>query len=233
MILLALMQAAIRETMVLPNCESVSLPWMFAEKDDWVTRRIAPFIWHNQEAVSDHTSSSEAFSSQLLEAKSSETSKVSARDYPESKHQLPKKAENFKQSTGDASKHQLPKKAASFSQPTGDTMPSSSTVTSIRCSKSFQELRTHLLASNEMREAHNKNIEETPASQSPYRSSSIQLGKQNSTIEDSDLRPKKMGRRARMLDLGRKMGEKLEEKRRHIEEKSRHIVEKMRGHEIN
>lgn len=34
--------------------------------------------------------------------------------------------------------------------------------------------------------------------------------------------------RAKMLDFGRKMGDKLEEKRRHIEEKSRNIVEKMK-----
>lgn len=42
---------------------------------------------------------------------------------------------------------------------------------------------------------------------------------------------KRIGRRARMMDLGKKMGEKLEEKRRHIEEKGRHMVEKMRGHD--
>lgn len=42
--------------------------------------------------------------------------------------------------------------------------------------------------------------------------------------------PKRMGlTRAKMLGLSKKMGEKLEEKRRHIEEKGRHIVEKMRG----
>jgi hypothetical protein len=32
-----------------------------------------------------------------------------------------------------------------------------------------------------------------------------------------------------MLDLGKKMGEKFEEKRRNIEEKGRNIVDKMRG----
>ncbi|PIA29378.1 hypothetical protein AQUCO_06000032v1 [Aquilegia coerulea] len=40
---------------------------------------------------------------------------------------------------------------------------------------------------------------------------------------------KRIGRKARIMDLGKKMGEKLEEKRRHIEEKSRNIVEKMSG----
>jgi hypothetical protein len=39
---------------------------------------------------------------------------------------------------------------------------------------------------------------------------------------------RKSGRRSRMMDLGKKMGDKLEEKRRQVEEKGRHIVEKMR-----
>lgn len=40
-------------------------------------------------------------------------------------------------------------------------------------------------------------------------------------------KPKKSSRHARMMDLGKMMGDKLEEKKRHTEEKSRHIVEKM------
>lgn len=45
---------------------------------------------------------------------------------------------------------------------------------------------------------------------------------------EEDEKPKKSSRHARMMDLGKMMGDKLEEKKRHIEEKSRHIVEKMR-----
>jgi galactokinase len=48
------------------------------------------------------------------------------------------------------------------------------------------------------------------------------------TKEEYNSRQKKASTRAKMLDFGRKMGDKLEEKRRHIEEKSRHIVEKMK-----
>ncbi|GKV13870.1 hypothetical protein SLEP1_g24834 [Rubroshorea leprosula] len=203
-------KSAIRETMVLPNSESVCLPWMLAEKDDWVQKKVAPFIWHNQEAVGDNSSLSEPCSPQLTEAKSKETSNVSASDCPESKYQKHRKAESFKQPISEAS----------------------STVPSIKGSKSLQELKTPLLAGDELHEACNKNIEEIPACQSTSRSS-VQLGKQNSTAEDDDSRPKKTGRRARMLDLGKKMGEKFEEKRRHLEERSRHIVEKMRGNEIN
>lgn len=57
----------------------------------------------------------------------------------------------------------------------------------------------------------------------------VQAEKQVNGCEEDELRPKRTGRRARMLDLGEKMGEKLEEKRRHIEEKSRNIVEKIRA----
>ncbi|CAF1910121.1 unnamed protein product [Brassica oleracea var. botrytis] len=46
----------IREVMVLPNCENVTIPWMIAEKDDWVQRSVAPFMWLNQDSDSDHDS---------------------------------------------------------------------------------------------------------------------------------------------------------------------------------
>jgi NAD+--asparagine ADP-ribosyltransferase len=59
--------------------------------------------------------------------------------------------------------------------------------------------------------------------------SMVVMEKQNHTFDHEDELPKKMGRKERMLDLRKKMGEKLEEKRRHLEEKSRNIVEKMRG----
>ncbi|VFQ73805.1 unnamed protein product [Cuscuta campestris] len=50
--LISRLKAAIRETLVLPNCESVCLPWMLAEKENWVPRKSAPFIWINQEPQS-------------------------------------------------------------------------------------------------------------------------------------------------------------------------------------
>ena len=48
--------------------------------------------------------------------------------------------------------------------------------------------------------------------------------------DDSNSKGKKMGAaKARMFDFRKKVGEKFEEKKRHVEEKSRQIVEKMRG----
>ncbi|KAK4793898.1 hypothetical protein SAY86_011892, partial [Trapa natans] len=49
MFLINRFKASIRETMVMPNCENVWIPFMVAEKDDWVPRKAAPFIWLNQD----------------------------------------------------------------------------------------------------------------------------------------------------------------------------------------
>ncbi|KAF6153437.1 hypothetical protein GIB67_003627 [Kingdonia uniflora] len=152
-------KTAIRDTIVFPNFDSVYIPWMVAEKDDWVPRKIAPFIWVRQEAGSN------------LEDK---------RDKPDNvEHDL---SEDLTSS--------------SMSEP--------------------QELMAPLLCNDESRESHNSECQPFAVRE-----------KQIPVLED--LYPKKVGRRARMMDLGKKMGEKLEEKRRNIEEKSRNIVEKMRG----
>ncbi|XP_031247287.1 testis-expressed protein 2-like [Pistacia vera] len=207
-------KAGIRETMVLPNCESVCIPWMLAEKDDWVPRSVAPFIRLSQEASSDHTSASESFISQSGEEKTKTATKATSIDHPESKHQNPKNIDCIQQSS---------------TVPRIVSMPSTtSAVSSILNNKSLQELRTPLLESDEVQETDQQKKEEIPDCQSSPRSLPL-LEKLSSAVDEDDSRPKKGGRKARMLDLGKKMGEKLEEKRRHIEEKSRHIVEKMRG----
>lgn len=178
-------KAAIRETLVLPNCESICISWMLAEKDDWVPRKDAPFIWLNPEAVSDR-------SSQPGEAAKTNVEAVSTDD-------------EILESTCESS-------AISSKPP---TWRSSS-------KKSGQELTTPLLTNDEVLQETRE--ENTECVSSSSRSSS-NLSNQASTGEE----PKKVGRRAKMLDLGKKMSEKLEEKRRHIEEKSRNIVDKMRG----
>ncbi|KAF5445304.1 hypothetical protein F2P56_034364 [Juglans regia] len=198
------LKAAIQENLVLPNCESVCIPWMIADKDDWVSKNIAPFIWLHQEVISDPTTGLEVTTSQPTEGKlKTEASKGTSSD-PECKHTKLKNAESINESS--------------------DGLEIS---TRARSSRNLQELRTPLLGNDEPQETC-KQVEEVPKHQSYSRSVTL-IDKQNSTTEGDDLRQKRMGRRARMLDLGKKVGEKLEEKRRHIEEKGRHIVEKMRG----
>ncbi|KAE8770149.1 testis-expressed sequence 2 protein-like [Hordeum vulgare] len=52
-------KASLHQSLVLPNCESIPMSWMISEKDDWMPRRVAPFIWLNREhskAASSHSS---------------------------------------------------------------------------------------------------------------------------------------------------------------------------------
>lgn len=202
--LISLMQAAIRDTLVLPNSESVCIPWMIAEKDDWVPKKVAPFIWLNQEAINEPTSGREVPISQP--ETNTEVSRGTSSDQ-ESKNQKPKNSESISESSD----------------------PLSTSTRSVHSSGTSHELRTPLLSRNDEPHETCKQVEEIPESQSTSRSM-ISLEKQDSTTDDDDLRMKRVGgRRARMLDFSKKMGEKLEEKRRHIEEKGRNIVEKMRG----
>ncbi|OMO82623.1 hypothetical protein COLO4_22901 [Corchorus olitorius] len=203
-------QVAIRETMVLPNCESACIPWMLAEKDDWVPRKVAPFIWLNQEAVTDNNVAREALAPQLTESKAKENSKRTSSSPPESKHQQPKV---------DSSQ---PKVVESVAE------SSASSVDSSKRNKSSQDLTTPLLTTDEPHEADQLHREESSESQSLSRSLT-EFDRRSDVNEENDSRPKKIGRRARMLDLGKKMGEKFEEKRRNIEEKSRSFVERMKG----
>ncbi|CBI26392.3 unnamed protein product, partial [Vitis vinifera] len=183
-------KAAIRDTLVLPNCESVCIPWMLAEKDDWVQRNVAPFIWINQEAVTDANTMRDVPSSQPVESGEYVTKPVS--------------------------------------EPSDALSSLNSDDLSTLRSRSLQESQTALLRNDEPQETCQSSRWESLDCQS-LSGSEVTAEEQNHTIEESDTRPKRMGRKARMLDLGKKMGEKLEEKRRNIEEKGRNIVERMRG----
>lgn len=198
---MSLAQASIRETLVLPNCESLCIPWLLAEKNDWLPRAAAPFMWLNREVSSDHAAACDSPGCQSHEAKPKEDSHGRASNYdPESKHL--KNTECAHQSVSDSSN---------------------------ALESSLQELTSPLLANFEPREISQQSRGCMSERQSPSRSL-VDAEKQNhSAVEEDDSKLKRMGRRARMLDLGKKMGDKLEEKRRHIEEKGRSIVEKMRG----
>ncbi|CAL2262610.1 unnamed protein product [Prunus armeniaca] len=216
--LISRLKTAIRETLVLPNFESVCIPWMLAEKDDWLPRTVAPFIWLNQECVNDPTTVCEGPICQPTEGKyKTEANKGTSSDHSQPKDKKLKKAESIGQPIGESSD------ALVFSVSSNDPSAGSTDAT-------VQELRTPLLGNGEPEDTFKHKLGKTTESQSPSPSrSTILLDKENHTIEEDESRQKRMGRKARMLDLGKKMGEKLEEKRRHIEEKSRNIVEKMRG----
>lgn len=214
LMIVSFLQAAIRDTLVLPNCESVCIPWMLAEKDDWVPRNVAPFIWISQEAVIDPNTMRDYPHSQSVEVKTkNESSRGTTKDHLESKHEKPKCGDYVTKPVGEPS----------------DALSSlnSDDLSTLR-SRSLQESQTTLLRNDEPLETRQSSRGENPDCLS-LSGSEVTAEEPNHTIEESDTRPKRMGRKARMLDLGKKMGEKLEEKRRNIEEKGRIIVERMRG----
>lgn len=198
-----LLQAIIRETLVLPNCESICISWMLAEKDDWVPRDVAPFKWVSQESRKETSTSSDAPNQPPGSANSSS-------DGPEHKQQ--------KLNSNESSQEPNRKSADSL------TLPSSPTIT-LRSSKSLDDIRTPLLGNDKAQETSEQNMEDI----SDRQLARDVVVKDSHSIEQDDTRQKKMGRRERMLDLRKKMTEKFEEKKRHIEEKGRHIVDKMRG----
>lgn len=213
------MQTAIRETLVLPNCDSVSIPWMIAEKDDWVPQKVAPFIWINHESVTDPTIVPEVASSQPGEVTPmtnaiSSSSRESISEFREIKDDREQKVEGTWGPIGESCD-------ASASSDLATTSTSSSR-------SSLQDLSTPLLRNEEPQQTFVEGgKEENPECQPPMTRSLILAGGQMEG--DDGYRQRRMGTRARMLGLGKKMGEKLEEKRRHIEEKGRTIVERMRA----
>ncbi|XXG72104.1 hypothetical protein AAC387_Pa07g1267 [Persea americana] len=209
-------KTAIRETLVLPNCENICIPWMVAEKDDWVPRKVAPFIWVHQE--SGDPTGRIATNCQLGETKSRPNiTKASKQD------------EGNEKLAEDVHPQPPPCTLVSAS-PSSSQLGATTSVSNDQSlhSNPEEELKAPLMKIDEMQDRSVlPSREETPeCSVVPV----VTAEEQIPVNEDS--KAKKTWRRARMMDLGKKMGEKLEEKRRHIEEKGRHIVEKMRGHDI-
>lgn len=207
------LQTAIRETLVLPNCENICIPWMVAEKDDWVPRKVAPFIWVLQE--SGDPTGRNAINCQLGETKGKPNiTKASKQD------------EGNEKQAEDVHPQPPPCTLVSAS-PSSSQLGRTTSVSSDQSLRSIaeEELKAPLLKNDEMQD-----LTVLPSREETPECSAVPVVTAEEPIPVSeDSKAKKTWRRARMMDLGKKMGEKLEEKRRHIEEKGRHIVEKMRA----
>ncbi|CAK9164360.1 unnamed protein product [Ilex paraguariensis] len=213
--LISRFKAAIRESMVHPNYENISIPWMLAEKDDWVPRKDAPFIWIKQAAVSDPTTAHEVASSQPGDKTHViQPSRRATGNNVEDKHDKAKEVEHVRQPIGESP----------------DTHASSSSLTNQATlnDKPSQQLRAPLLANDDPHKTRQGCEEENSGCQTPTRSLML-VEEQNHFLDGDDTRTKTTGTRAKMLSFGKKVGAKFDEKRRHIEERSRHIAEKMRG----
>ncbi|XP_039123048.1 testis-expressed protein 2-like isoform X2 [Dioscorea cayenensis subsp. rotundata] len=211
-------KAAIRDSIVLPNCECVCIPWMLAEKDDWVPRKVAPFIWVNQEAMDGTESEASSLQSEEVKIRPDGSNIPKALDAasPGDEADDVKNVIHVQKPLDEVQSENSASKADQFSSGSSSQSPQS---------QKSDDLRVPLLRDYATPESRQKTLDSLDTSPS------TQLAITDDPIERNleDVKPKKIGsRRARMMDLGKKMGEKFEEKRRHIEEKSRHIVEKMR-----
>lgn len=178
---------------------------MLAEKDDWIPREVAPFIWINKESVIDSSQPGGEVVTSMTNACRQTTNDV--------------------QEPGKGSK--VVRLQRQISESSG-AHPPSSAIQSAWSSKSQQELSAPLLSSDRSIAAFECKKEDSPHCQSPSRSM-ILAGEPMQVMEGDDLRPKRVGTKARMLGLGKKMAEKLEEKRRTVEDKGRYIADRMRG----
>ncbi|KAK6921321.1 hypothetical protein RJ641_014999 [Dillenia turbinata] len=211
LILINRFKAAIRESLVLPNCESLCISWMLAEKDDWIPRDIAPFMWLNQDAVNDPTVLREVTNSQASDLKRTQMGTETLKDHLNNKHRELDTTESAEQGKPESPEALAPS-VDSASQP--------------KQSSKTLELGTSSLQLHSEQAASNQHGEHAGC-QSPSKSSNFRQEQRQITEDETKL--KKLGRRARMLDFGKKVGERLEEKRRHFEEKGKNIVEKIRG----
>lgn len=195
---------------------------MLAEKDDWVPRKDAPFIWLNHETA-EMRSHATATASTRPEEGGLKDNGSSKRPVPSVPISSAGSEESLKAvSYIDEAKQEPVAEASLHSQsspgPAGESVHSNEN----------DELRKPLLVTEKPQE----DASESRVGSPMYTSlrAVIPVGEQPqasaSTIGEDAKR--KGGRRARMMDFGKKMGDKLEEKRRTIEERGRHIVEKMR-----
>lgn len=201
-------KAAIRETMVLPNSESVTIPFMLAEKNDWVPQKSAPFIWTNPEVVTEPTAESVIVHEVHRAQSSQETHPL---EIQESRTSSSRSTESTLSDSLDDQKV-----AANGSPPDESRIVLSET-------EELPPKEAALESIEESREVTSSNRQNPPPPQA------MVAAEENETMEGDEARLRRMGTRAKMLGLRKRMGEKLEEKRRNIEEKGRHIVEKMRG----
>ncbi|KAB2026510.1 hypothetical protein ERO13_D06G188200v2 [Gossypium hirsutum] len=196
-------KAAIRETMVLPNCESAYIPWMMAEKDDWIPRNVAPYIWlnHDSSSSSDIKTPRETPGPHVTESRANENS-GRERD---SHYDLESK--DLLQVGSMESSGRLSSSSCPTLSPCGSW-------------RSLQDLGVSYPPSDELYESGQQNRAETsyPAF---YSRSLKELESPTEDIDDNDWGPK-MGRRAKLRDFRKKIGEKLGEKKRHMVEKMKH-----------
>jgi hypothetical protein len=188
--------------MVLPNCENISIPGMLSEKDDWAPCKTAPFMWVNHETTPDTTKLQE-------EPKPMTLTDVNTTDKNNITPSLDEKVECEKIRT-QAQEHKEGSVEFSSSVSSGTT----------NSDLSLPLLKLEKQGSSTS-SASCQSMVGYPVNQSNFT-------RDLSATNGEDVQAKKVNQRARMMDLRKRMGDKLGENRKKFEEKGRHFVEKFR-----
>jgi hypothetical protein len=198
------------------------MPWMLAEKDDWVPRNDAPFIWLNHEPTETRSHGAATASAQPEEAvlKNDAGNKKAVVTEPVSLEGSEESPKTRAASTEEPI--EKPVAEASVAQPLLAHAPAGES----SHSDENKELRKPLLVTQKLEEDGSESRVGPPLYTSLR--AVIPAGEPSAAAALGEDAKRKSWRRARMVDFGKRMGDKLEEKRRTIEEKGRHIVEKMR-----
>ncbi|XP_076955151.1 uncharacterized protein LOC143629888 [Bidens hawaiensis] len=205
-------KAAIRDTMVLPNSESVTIPFMLAEKNDWVPQKTAPFIWTKPDPITEPATEPTVI-----------------------------KEPNRPQPSNGTRPQELPQDVNTITKSSTETAHDKSILNQSDNEKSPENSNNGKLSSKDEVESDKPPspqevaVEEKqvvmvtnwrhPSPSSPQ--VAVGTTEENNEVAEGDDKMRKIGSRAKMLT--KKMGEKFEEKKRNLGEKGRHFVDKMRG----
>jgi hypothetical protein len=202
------LQASLHQSLVLPNCESIPVSWMISEKDDWVPRKVAPFIWLNREpseAVSHNADPG------TLQPDDVATLKVTA-NQKGSKSCPPAPLNDGEQLKNTISFH------GPNQEPATDASTSSCSSLPSETEPSDQ-LTIPLMSTTRQFE---RNTSEDASGSSLQLLAMVPAGERSlasSSASPDEYMKRKGARRAAVIGLGRRMSNKLEDKRRHIVEK--------------
>lgn len=192
--------------MVLPNCENVPIPGMLSEKNDWAPRKTAPFLWVNLETTLDTTKvHEEPKPATLTNATTASTVKSDS---------TPSINENVECEENMVLAEEHREEAVEYSSGSyGNTN---------------RELRLPLLKLEKQGSSTSSTSSESMAVSPTNRPNLTSVTSDLSATNGEDGQAKKVNRRARMMDFGKRMGDKLGENRKKFEEKGRSFVEKLR-----
>ncbi|PUZ58935.1 hypothetical protein GQ55_4G002400 [Panicum hallii var. hallii] len=191
-------QASLHQSLVLPNCESIPISWMLSDTDDWVPRKIAPFIWLNREPPTETTARPTAGTTRELPGEASVSKAIAKNKSSPPASSTRSKTESSKKTKicvdgseqAEASSSWLSRLVAASEAPLQYSEDATRDLLRMSLMSSSRDDRAVVVAAG------------TSASE-----------------EAEDVKRKRSG--PRVMDLGRRMGGKLEEKGKHIVGKMR------------